>query len=77
MPVVLVSAQYGSPADHDLAGRVGANALLLRTPDLGRQLLAFGRKRILRPVVLDVNTRIRDLETMRATPTMRWCGTVS
>jgi PAS domain S-box-containing protein len=33
VPVVLLSAQYGSKADEDLARRVGASALLLRTPD--------------------------------------------
>jgi PAS domain S-box-containing protein len=35
VPVVLLSAQYGSQADDDLARRVGANALILRTPDFG------------------------------------------
>jgi two-component system cell cycle sensor histidine kinase/response regulator CckA len=35
MPVVLLSAQYGSQADEDLARRVGASALVLRTPDFG------------------------------------------
>jgi PAS domain S-box-containing protein len=35
VPVVLLSAQYGSQADEDLARRVGANALILRTPNFG------------------------------------------
>jgi PAS domain S-box-containing protein len=35
VPVVLLSGQYGSTADADLARRVGANALVLRTPDFG------------------------------------------
>ena len=35
VPVVLLSGQYGSTADQDLARRVGANALVLRTPDFG------------------------------------------
>ena len=35
VPVVLLSGQYGSRADQDLARRVGANALVLRTPDFG------------------------------------------
>ena len=35
VPVVLLSAQYGSKADEDLARRVGASALVLRTPDFG------------------------------------------
>jgi PAS domain S-box-containing protein len=33
VPVVLLSSQYGSTADQDLARRVGANALVTRTPD--------------------------------------------
>src|SRR5712691_10955445 len=33
VPVVLLSGQYGSRADQDLARRVGASALVLRTPD--------------------------------------------
>jgi PAS domain S-box-containing protein len=33
VPVVLLSGQYGSEADEDLARRVGASALILRTPD--------------------------------------------
>jgi CheY-like chemotaxis protein len=35
VPVVLVSAQYSSAADRDLAAQVGANALVSRTPDFG------------------------------------------
>jgi len=35
VPVVLLSAQYGSRADEDLAHRVGASALVPRTPDFG------------------------------------------
>jgi PAS domain S-box-containing protein len=35
VPVVLLSAKYGSKGDEDLAQRVGASALILRTPDLG------------------------------------------
>ena len=35
VPLVLISGQYGSSADRDLARRVGANALVLRTPDFG------------------------------------------
>ncbi|MEP7305949.1 MAG: response regulator [Acidobacteriota bacterium] len=41
VPVVLLSGQYGSTADQDLARRVGANALVLRTPDFGNALLAI------------------------------------
>lgn len=33
VPVVLLSGQYGSSADQELARRVGASALILRTPD--------------------------------------------
>ncbi len=33
LPVVLVSAHYRDRADHDLAARVGANALLVKSPD--------------------------------------------
>jgi len=33
IPVVLISGHYGSPTDQDLAHRVGANALVARTPD--------------------------------------------
>jgi PAS domain S-box-containing protein len=33
VPVLLLSGQYGSKADEDLARRVGASALVLRTPD--------------------------------------------
>jgi PAS domain S-box-containing protein len=35
VPVILLSAQYGSQADEDLAHRVGATALILRTPGFG------------------------------------------
>ena len=35
IPIVLVSGHYGSPTDEDLARRVGANALVARTPDFG------------------------------------------
>ncbi|MGZ9112546.1 MAG: response regulator, partial [Rhodoplanes sp.] len=35
VPAVLVSAHYGSKADEDMARRVGANALIVRTPDFG------------------------------------------
>jgi signal transduction histidine kinase/CheY-like chemotaxis protein len=45
VPVVLLSAHYASKAEEDLAYRVGANALVLRTPDfrsaLGSILNAF------------------------------------
>ncbi len=34
VPVVLMTAYYQTPADRDLAQRVGANALVLRTPGL-------------------------------------------
>ena len=34
VPIVLVSAAYVEGQDRELAGRVGANALVLRTPDL-------------------------------------------
>ncbi len=36
IPVVLLSALYGSEADEDMARRVGASALVLRTPDFER-----------------------------------------
>ena len=35
VPVVLLSGQYGSKADEDMARRVGASALAPRTPDFG------------------------------------------
>ena len=35
VPVVLLSGEYGSKADEDLARRVGASALVLRTPGFG------------------------------------------
>jgi PAS domain S-box-containing protein len=41
VPVVLVSAQYNSDADSDLARRVGANALVRRTPDFDECLPAI------------------------------------
>ena len=52
VPVVLLSGQYGSKADEDLARRVGANALVLRTPDFGN----------VAPAILEA------LETARPTP---------
>lgn len=33
VPIVLMSAHYHTDADHDLAARVGANAIIVRTPD--------------------------------------------
>lgn len=41
VPVVLVSAQYNSEADQDLARRVGANALVRRTPDFDECVTAL------------------------------------
>jgi two-component system cell cycle sensor histidine kinase/response regulator CckA len=41
VPVVLVSGEYGSKADRDLARRVGANALVFRTPDFRNVALAI------------------------------------
>ena len=41
IPVVLVSGHYGSPTDEDLALRVGANALVARTPDFGEAYSAI------------------------------------
>ncbi|PYR55147.1 MAG: hypothetical protein DMF91_25020, partial [Acidobacteria bacterium] len=41
VPIVLVSSQYGSEADKDLARRVGANALVLRTPDFAQVIPAL------------------------------------
>jgi len=35
-----------------------------RAADLTRQLLAFGRRQMIRPVVLDLNAKLRDLEKM-------------
>jgi PAS domain S-box-containing protein len=43
VPVVLFSAQYGSQADEDLARRVGASALVVRTPDFGNVAPAIVR----------------------------------
>jgi PAS domain S-box-containing protein len=41
VPVVLLSAQYGSRADEDLATRVGASALVVRTPDFANVVSAI------------------------------------
>jgi DNA-binding response OmpR family regulator len=41
VPVVLMSAQYGSEADRELARRVGANALVVRTPSFGEAITAI------------------------------------
>jgi PAS domain S-box-containing protein len=40
VPVVLLSAQYRTEVDQNLARRVGANALVSRTPDLAEALAA-------------------------------------
>ncbi|HRE90142.1 MAG TPA: response regulator, partial [Myxococcota bacterium] len=42
VPVLLVSAHYRDRADHELAHRVGANALLVKTPDLADLATAIG-----------------------------------
>jgi PAS domain S-box-containing protein len=41
VPVVLMSAQYGSAADRELARRVGASALVVRTPSFGEAIAAI------------------------------------
>jgi PAS domain S-box-containing protein len=41
VPVVLVSSSYSEPADHALAEAVGANALTLRSADLGASIDAL------------------------------------
>jgi PAS domain S-box-containing protein len=43
VPIVLVSSAYVDPADHDLARRVGANALILRSADLREVLDSLER----------------------------------
>jgi two-component system, cell cycle sensor histidine kinase and response regulator CckA len=40
-PVILLSAHYGRDADHDLAARVGASALVGRTPDFEVEIEAI------------------------------------
>jgi PAS domain S-box-containing protein len=45
VPVVLMSSRYGSEADRELARRVGASALVLRTPDFGEAVAAIGAAR--------------------------------
>lgn len=42
VPVLLTSAHYRDRADHELAARVGANALLVKTPDLADLATAIG-----------------------------------
>jgi hypothetical protein len=46
---VLLSGQYGSTADQDFARRVGASALVLRTPDFGNALPAIAEALETRP----------------------------
>jgi PAS domain S-box-containing protein len=41
IPVVLVSAHYGTEADRDLARRVGASALIARTPEFAQAATAL------------------------------------
>jgi PAS domain S-box-containing protein len=43
VPIVLVSSAYVDPADHDLARRVGASALVLRSADMREALDAMER----------------------------------
>ncbi|HEY8946434.1 MAG TPA: response regulator, partial [Polyangiaceae bacterium] len=45
VPVVLISAHYHTPLDSELAGKVGANALVYRTPDLEMLAPAIRRAR--------------------------------
>lgn len=42
VPVLLTSAHYRDRADHELAARVGANALLVKTPDLADLATVIG-----------------------------------
>jgi PAS domain S-box-containing protein len=43
VPVILLSAHFGDQEDRELAARVGASALVLRTPDFSAELEALGR----------------------------------
>lgn len=42
VPILLTSAHYRDRADHELAARVGANALLVKTPDLADLATVIG-----------------------------------
>jgi two-component system, cell cycle sensor histidine kinase and response regulator CckA len=43
VPVILLSAHYGDEKDRELAARVGASALVMRTPDFSAELETLGR----------------------------------
>ena len=66
VPVVLLSGQYGSKADQDLARRVGANALVLRTPDFGNAVPAILEALRTRPDACGAAERSARAETRAA-----------
>jgi PAS domain S-box-containing protein len=43
IPIVLLSSSYVEEADHELARRLGANGLVVRTPDFGDALRALAK----------------------------------
>src|SRR5205823_1700947 len=43
VPVILLSAHFGDEKDRELAARVGASALVVRTPDFSAELQTLGR----------------------------------
>ena len=61
IPLLLVSAHYGSPSDHDLACRVGANALVQNTAEFAEvpPALALALQHGAPDVVIDPTLEVR------------------
>jgi two-component system, cell cycle sensor histidine kinase and response regulator CckA len=59
--LILMDAETENPHQQDLREIVRATQ---RAAELTRQLLAFGRKQVLRPKVLSINTTVEDLNKM-------------